>query len=208
MRNRHSIKTLEQLKVLTHPLRLRILELLIEKPMTTKQVAEALGEDPLKLYYHVEVLEQAGLIELVETRMKANLQEKHYRAVAKDFSVDESLFAFGGREVADTVAKLLNNLLDVVREEVLQGPLAKALKEQPPGHKSYTIIGTHEHIRAGRQAIKELGEKISTLLKEAEQVDEHEGELSYCLTVLFFPLQEQGSSDDNDASGEGSDEDL
>ena len=44
---------LEQMRALSHPLRLRLLELFAERPRTTKQAAEALGEPTTKLYHHV-----------------------------------------------------------------------------------------------------------------------------------------------------------
>lgn len=190
MRERYVLKTLEQLKVLTHPLRLKILELLTDKPMTTKQVAQALGEDPLKLYYHVEALEKAGLIELVEKRLKANLQEKYYQAVAKSFTVDKSAFTFKSREAAGTAAELLSNLLDIIREEIHKSPLHKTLEEQPKEPRKYTLISHHYHIQASQKAITQLGEKIKKLSEEAQQANQEQAELSYCLAILFFPLQE------------------
>ena len=51
-----------QIKALANPLRQQILELMIEAPITTKQVADRLGEKPTKLYHHVDTLEAAGLI--------------------------------------------------------------------------------------------------------------------------------------------------
>lgn len=47
MKNIHQLKNLEQVKAMAHPIRLRILELLRNKPMTTKQVATVLGESRL-----------------------------------------------------------------------------------------------------------------------------------------------------------------
>ena len=51
------ISDLDQVKALAHPLRMRIIETLAgPEPMTTKQVAEALGEKPTRLYHHVDML--------------------------------------------------------------------------------------------------------------------------------------------------------
>lgn len=191
MLDSYQIKTLDQLKALTHPLRLRILELLVKKALTTKQIAEALGEDPLKLYYHVTALEEAGLIELVETRMKANLQEKYYQAVAKSFTMDKSLFTFKRQEAAGTVVEIFSNLLDILRDEITQGPLYKALEEQPLKHQKFSFTTSHSHIQASRQTIEELTKKIRMLIEEAKQANQPQGELTYCLTILFFPIQEQ-----------------
>ena len=84
---------LDQLKALSQPLRLSILEQLVSEPRTTKQVAEALGEKPTKLYHHVDALERAGVIRLVATRPKRGTTEKYFRAVARSFRADPRLFA-------------------------------------------------------------------------------------------------------------------
>lgn len=87
----YTIRSLDQLKILGDPLRMRILEVFIHTPGTTKQVAKSLGEPPTKLYHHVDALERAGLIELRSTRQNRGTLEKHYSAVAEAFRVDPDL---------------------------------------------------------------------------------------------------------------------
>ncbi len=66
----YQISNLDQVKALAHPLRVRIVETLASSdPMTTKQVAELLGEKPTRLYHHVGLLEKAGLIQLRSMRL-------------------------------------------------------------------------------------------------------------------------------------------
>jgi len=67
---------LEQVRALSHPLRLRLLELFKLQPRTAKQAAEVLGEPPTRLYHHVAALERAGLIRLRETRQNRGTTEK------------------------------------------------------------------------------------------------------------------------------------
>ena len=55
-------------------------------PMTTKQVAELLGEKPTRLYHHVDLLHQAGLIRLTHTRKNRGTTEKYYEAIARQFA--------------------------------------------------------------------------------------------------------------------------
>src|ERR687885_2239721 len=73
---------LDQVRALAHPLRLRLLELFVRQPMTTKQAAEALGEPPTKLYHHVAALERAGLVRLRETRPNRGTTEKYFETVS------------------------------------------------------------------------------------------------------------------------------
>ena len=80
------IQDRETLKVMADPLRSQILEILLDSPHTIRQTAAKLGLSASKLYYHFNLLEKHGLIEVVETRRIANLVEKHYQAVATALS--------------------------------------------------------------------------------------------------------------------------
>ncbi len=47
------ISDLETLKVVTVPLRIKILELTLDQALTVKQIAQAPGLTPSRLYYHI-----------------------------------------------------------------------------------------------------------------------------------------------------------
>jgi DNA-binding transcriptional ArsR family regulator len=74
---------LEQLRVLAHPLRLRLFELFALAPRTTKQAATALGQPPTRLYHHVAELERVGLVRLRETRPNRGTIEKYFEAATR-----------------------------------------------------------------------------------------------------------------------------
>jgi len=82
MRDELTLTTPAQVRALAHPLRQRILGLLTDQALTNKQLAEALGEAPGKLHFHVRQLAEAGLIDLVDQRPVRGVLEKYYRAVA------------------------------------------------------------------------------------------------------------------------------
>jgi DNA-binding transcriptional ArsR family regulator len=63
-----------------HPLRAHALSVMIEEPVSPKQLAERLGEPIGKVSYHVRELRRAGLIELVETRKRRGATQHFYRA--------------------------------------------------------------------------------------------------------------------------------
>jgi len=58
-------------RALADPLRIRLLEWLIEAPRSARQLAECAGLPADRLYYHLGQLEQAGLIEVAEYRRLA-----------------------------------------------------------------------------------------------------------------------------------------
>ncbi len=80
------LQTPAQWKALSHPLRLRVLELLADGARTNEELAAALGEQSGKLYFHTKRLLDAGLIALDHTRQKGPITEKLYRAVARRFA--------------------------------------------------------------------------------------------------------------------------
>jgi DNA-binding transcriptional ArsR family regulator len=89
------ITDLRQIRAIANPLRIRMLQLFAQGPLTTKQVADRLGEKPTRLYNHARTLERAGLVRLVRTTQNRGTTERYLQAVSSRFEVDESLFAMG-----------------------------------------------------------------------------------------------------------------
>src|SRR5258705_10917118 len=86
------VTTLQQLKVLSDPLRVDMLEMILYEAHTVKQIATILGLPPTKLYYHMSALEAAGFARVVQTQVKSGIIEKYYRRAARTFLVDPRLF--------------------------------------------------------------------------------------------------------------------
>lgn len=108
------LKTTAHWKALSHPLRSSILHLLTEHRMTNEELADTLGVESGKLYFHTKQLFEAGLIHIVETRLKGPITEKVYQAVARSFVVHE-LPNFGEGE-APPFDALVAGLLAMYRQ--------------------------------------------------------------------------------------------
>lgn len=78
--------SVEQSKLLGNALRIKIIRALYDQPMTSKQVATHIGESPGNVHYHIQKLNQGGLIELVDEKRVGGVVEKYYRAKAKLFT--------------------------------------------------------------------------------------------------------------------------
>jgi DNA-binding transcriptional ArsR family regulator len=100
---------------LADPLRNQIIETMMDEKHTVKQVADKLGLAPSKLYYHFNMLEQNGLIEVVETRMVANMVEKHFRATFSEIEIDPNLISTGTEEGKEIVNTLITSTIDTTR---------------------------------------------------------------------------------------------
>src|SRR5439155_17369509 len=87
-----------------------------DEPRTCTELAEALGETPQKIYYHVKVLERAGALEKVEERRVRAIQEGYYQATARSYWLAPSLVGRvgGSRRARDQMS--LGFLLGLAEE--------------------------------------------------------------------------------------------
>ncbi|MFD9888645.1 ArsR/SmtB family transcription factor [Amycolatopsis sp. NPDC059027] len=71
--------TLDDLRVLAHPLRLRILSLLTGTAMSAAEAARELDETQANVSYHLRRLHEAGLLDIVEEVRIRGGRAKRYR---------------------------------------------------------------------------------------------------------------------------------
>ncbi len=83
------LRSYEHLKLVADPRRLAILQHLMAQPATLTQLGQVLGEHPAWIRHHLRRLEQAGLVEVVETRRTHGAQERYYRARAGGYLLQE-----------------------------------------------------------------------------------------------------------------------
>lgn len=197
------IKDLETLKVVADPLRAQILEALMSKPLTVKQVAEKLGLSPSKLYYHINLLEKHGLIQVVETRMVANLMEKLYRSSAVDFEVAHELLSFDSFEGKENINALLLTSIDATREDLLRSLQARTFELEKGAQKlpRRVIMMRHTCLLPEERA-KEFTERLSALLQDfaqagVESASSTEKLQNYALTIAYYPSFYYPEPDEN-----------
>lgn len=77
------IENLAQLKCISDPFRIKLLELLAIEAKTGQQLADELEIPRAKIHYHLAELEKQGIIELVKTEQKHSIIQKFYAPVAK-----------------------------------------------------------------------------------------------------------------------------
>lgn len=116
----HTITTLEALKVFSDTLRQQIIEALLESAKTVKQVAAELDLAPTKLYYHVNLLEEHGLIQVTETRIVSGIIEKHYLASAREYLIERSLLTPGQNTGGEGLEIAFDAMIDPIRSDLLK----------------------------------------------------------------------------------------
>ena len=85
----YSVENMEQFEILSDSIRCQIIGMLIEKPMTGAQIARKLQIDRHRIYYHLNLLEEHGLIKFQGERRVKGVIEKYYRAVARHYLTDQ-----------------------------------------------------------------------------------------------------------------------
>lgn len=80
---------LEQQKLISSPLRSKIIYLLATKPMTAKQVADEMGRSAGSIHYHIQQLYNGGILEIAQTKNNKGIIEKYYRSLATQFQLKD-----------------------------------------------------------------------------------------------------------------------
>jgi DNA-binding transcriptional ArsR family regulator len=70
------------IKALSHPLREHVLAVLNEKIASTTEIGREIDLDVPAFYHHVEVLEELGFLERVESKQRRGAEEHFFRAKA------------------------------------------------------------------------------------------------------------------------------
>lgn len=107
----------DQLRAIADPQRSRILEQLVQRPMTMTQLGEVFGETTAKIHYHVRELEKYGFLRLVEKRERGGFIEKYYRAVAREIIVAPDLLRMTPQSELDSTVQ---GYLDEMKQGVMR----------------------------------------------------------------------------------------
>lgn len=81
----HIVTDMAQVKAIVDPVRLTVLELLAEKEMTSRELADELNISQQLTYHHLQKLIEAGLTTITRTGKRGNLEIYYYRAIASSF---------------------------------------------------------------------------------------------------------------------------
>ena len=157
-----------ELRAFAHPLRLRLFELFAEKPRTTMQVAEMLGEPPTRLYHHVNALQKSGLLRLRETKPNRGTIEKYFEAVQPDLrSAKADVFATSSaaRQSARAAAA---TVFEQARQDLFAG-----MRDLKKGHETAPML-IRMLVTATPTKAAVLRSRLIDLLKEVKAADGEE----------------------------------
>lgn len=91
MKEIYMIDSLEQLKSISNPLRVKIIHLIGIKPLTSQMLSDELEVPRSKIHYHLKELEKNGLIEVVKTEQVRNFIQMFYQPIAQSIIASPDL---------------------------------------------------------------------------------------------------------------------
>ncbi|WP_410653989.1 helix-turn-helix domain-containing protein [Amycolatopsis sp. lyj-112] len=164
--------SLDGLRVLAHPVRLRILSLLTGAAMSAAEAARELGETQANISYHLRRLHEAGLLDVVEEIRIRGGMAKRYR------HDPESGMRFGSKNPQD--------------EQLLAATMAEELKRRSESRAvgprgSMTDAEMWVDRETWEQALEHARE-LSRLLHAAARPPRTRGTIPVSATVSMFEM--------------------
>src|SRR5579875_1660460 len=169
------VNTPQQFKAMGDPLRMRILRIIQQQPATAKQIANRLGIAPGTIGHHLQVLEAAGLAQVVAQRIVHGIVAKYYARTAHIFVMDFPEEVKGHNALS---LKILNDARDEMYETyATQGEKAFCRAAFP--HASLTP----ERVQYYEQRINQL---VNEFLQETQQSTESDSQVYGLFLSLFL----------------------
>jgi DNA-binding transcriptional ArsR family regulator len=184
-----------QAGALLHPLRIEVLKKLAE-PKSCPELARELRETTQKVYYHVKILESAGLVEKVEERRVRGIMEGLYRARAKSYWLSPSLVGqVGGVARARDHLSLgfLLSLAEEIHEDVARLGGRTGEGETVPS-LGLSLQIELEDASARSRFLQELQETLQRLAKKYGAGGPVAGE-AFQLSLVCYPRRSKESRD-------------
>jgi DNA-binding transcriptional ArsR family regulator len=137
------VENTDSLKLIDHPIRLRILNLLAKKPMYPAELAKELKMHEQKVYYHIKQMANSGLLDIVG-------KEEIRGTVAKKLSPKVLNFAFtlskDWKEIHSLLETKDKEILEFLKPFVIEGQLnATIVVGSPDPHGPYKARARDGH---------------------------------------------------------------
>ena len=139
-------------RTLADPVRLQIFELLAEDDRTVKDIADEVGMAPDRLYYHLNLLQEAGVIRIAEYRPE------------RVYSLCEDQHATSSQDVADLIGTVLDAPTTELRQVLRLGADAKARGDRE--EKLQAAIG-RSSVDLTTEEFRQLMEQATELINAA-----------------------------------------
>ncbi len=187
MLDRFLITRLDQLKAMADPLRVRIVEAAIHREVTVADLAARTGHPAGKLYHHIDVLLESGLLTVARRVKKRGTEERWLRAIARDIAVDDAIFAFDQPAGPDSAAMvgLVRSVLEGIGDELVQAATTGAVDPTDPGRR---VFLEQQELGLTAAQYQTVFRKVDRWIKEAVRESNPRAARRYRLLVTLFPM--------------------
>jgi predicted ArsR family transcriptional regulator len=176
-------KTDEDIKMAFDPYRKNIIKTFMhsKEPMTVKEVADALGEVPAKVHYHVKKLEDYGILQLAKTKNINGIIAKYYKSVYEGI-------LFEGSELSSSVyISQIPFIEDVFKRitEKFHSDLEKhyELVKNSEDKAQRKISAMVHHLYMTKEEQEEVLKQIDEIIEKYSEKDESKEEYSMLHTL-------------------------
>jgi DNA-binding transcriptional ArsR family regulator len=162
-------------KVLSDPLRQRILRALVEHgAQTSSGLSRLMGLAAAKLHYHLGKLEAVGLVELDHEERIHGISARYLRAVARSFRLEQT-FVRQSLSIQSSVLTFAREQFDEALEHL--AVVFERLRAGEPRDTMPEVLLLVEHLTLSREEAAQLEVETHELLKKyAALSDVHRGE--------------------------------
>ncbi len=184
------IDDLETVRLISDATRMAILQAFAasDGPLTVKRLGQILAIPATKLYYHVGLLEDRGLVRVVGTRLVSGIVEKSYQPAATSFQIDRSVFGPTGGAVDEVFERIAGAVFDGVRQEVADGVRSGSIVIGESGDRARRMNLSKTVTRLTPERADELRSRIAALLAEFDASDEGPDAIDLALFSVVYPL--------------------
>jgi len=183
------VSDVETLRALSDPLRIRILEAMVEadrESWTVKRISAALGVGPTKLYHHIKILEERELIRPAGQQLVRGIVETSYRIGQLQLRLDRRLLASGEADVRSAAEEAITAVFDQARADLERAIAAGLVHVEGEPDPRRPLMLRRDLLRTTPERAAELRDRLTALLDEYES--DTDGELTIGLLVSLHPL--------------------
>jgi DNA-binding transcriptional ArsR family regulator len=188
----------QHFKALGDPTRERILSMIKHEPLTAKQLGARLNIPPGTVGHHLQVLEAAGLAQIVARRLVHGIVAKYYTRTARLFEFD---FPPEVTPRVENALKFLNDAREELRDTLIADEEQEANIFRDENGEIMCSTG-FPHARLSHERAVEFNKRLNVLLEEfATAEPDPAGQVYALATALFLAppylqSREEGSQED------------
>jgi len=192
------VEDAKTIKVLSDPLRLRIIRTLSEnirtepRIWTVKQIAEEIGEQPSKLYWHMKQLLAVDLIQVAEIGLAGGIVEQRYRAaqITLQIKVQGMADQPGTRDDALALADAaLAEFSRKLEADLISGRAHLGVAESLSHAPHVRTVGTIADNRIPQAKAVEFADRLHALIEEYNGYETVQDGVQVHLLTMFYATE-------------------